>query len=188
MRNVSQPLIHIENSTLKSPNVTLFVRTVMHSVRGDGNQKVSLRFLDCERDGCEEHFSEPKTRRVSWVKKIMANKMRDARTVAELVSQGWKVFRIWEHDLADTVALKGFALRVARAADTPDTCEKYTRDRRAPTPGLELMPCIPCGHITGHRTKDLTGFNVYKEAECEECFTFTRRIKGIALRGGHNGK
>jgi DNA mismatch endonuclease (patch repair protein) len=142
-------------------------------------------FLDgCFWHGCADHFSPPKTRRASWIKKIKANQTRDARTVAALLCDGWKVFRVWEHDLADPATIRGIALRVARAADTPDTVERYTRERKNPTPGLDVMACVPCGRMTGHYTKDLTGRNVYKEARCEECDTTTRRINGVALRGG----
>lgn len=151
-------------------------------------EKVAV-FLDgCFWHGCEEHFSEPKTNRPQWVKKIRTNKERDARTVSALLQEGWKVFRIWEHDLKDPGDLKGFALRVARAADTADTCEAYTLPAKTPSPNLDLMACIPCGRMTGHRTQDLTGFGVYKEAECEVCLTVTTRIRGIALqRGGDHG-
>lgn len=144
-------------------------------------------FLDgCFWHGCDEHYKAPKTRRKQWIKKISANRARDARTVAEFVADGWKVFRIWEHDLENPGELRNLALRVARAADTPDTCESFTLPRRAPTPGLDIMACVPCGRMTGHRTIDITGRGVYKDAECEVCLTETRRINGVALRGGND--
>lgn len=144
-------------------------------------------FLDgCFWHGCDDHYTPPTTRRAKWIAKINANKKRDARIVSELLSDGWKVFRIWEHELKDSDELRNVALRVARAADTPDTCESYTLPHRRPTPGLDIMACIPCGRMTGHRTSDLTGHGVYKAAECEVCFTATRRINGIALRGGND--
>lgn len=149
-------------------------------------EKVAI-FLDgCFWHGCSEHFNEPKTNRRQWVKKIKANKIRDAHNVAALAAEGWKVFRIWEHDIKDADELKNIALRVARAADTPDTCEAFTAPIKDPTPGLEVMACVPCARKTGHRTKDLTGFGVYKEATCENCLTVTTRIRGIALRKGED--
>jgi DNA mismatch endonuclease (patch repair protein) len=81
-------------------------------------------FLDgCFWHGCEDHFKAPKTNRAEWVRKIDANKRRDAKTLRELLRESWKVFRIWEHDIADEPTLKGIVLRVARAADTPDSLE-----------------------------------------------------------------
>jgi DNA mismatch endonuclease (patch repair protein) len=78
-------------------------------------------FLDgCFWHGCEKHFRAPKTNAQTWVKKIKANIARDARVLSELIRDQWKVFRIWEHDIADEPTLKGIVLRVARAADTPD--------------------------------------------------------------------
>lgn len=78
-------------------------------------------FLDgCFWHGCSEHFRPPKTNTRRWMKKIFDNRRRDAANLEKLVADGWKVFRVWEHDIADTDTLKGIALRVARAADTPD--------------------------------------------------------------------
>lgn len=123
MLNDLQPRILIKNSMPKSPNVSWFVRTVMRIERGNVKQSVLLRLLGCQNDGCEDHFSPPKTNRREWVRKIDANRERDARNVTLFTSEGWKVFRIWEHDIADEDTLKGIVLRVARAADTPDVLE-----------------------------------------------------------------
>lgn len=79
-------------------------------------------FLDgCFWHGCIDHYKTPKTNARQWTKKIRANMRRDVKIVEELAQKGWKVFRIWEHDIQDEDELKGIALRVARAADTPDT-------------------------------------------------------------------
>lgn len=81
-------------------------------------------FLDgCFWHGCDDHYKPPKTRADYWARKVKANKERDARTLRALVADGWKVFRVWEHDLEDPDTLRGIALRVARAADTPDALQ-----------------------------------------------------------------
>lgn len=146
-------------------------------------------FLDgCFWHGCDDHFKAPRTRTRTWVKKIQANKTRDARNVAALLAEGWKVFRIWEHDLADDENVKGLALRVARAADTKDIPELVLKAARAPIPGLEQFLCIPCAKVTGHFVKDLSGFGIYKETTCEGCGTVTRRVNGRTLeRRNQNG-
>jgi len=56
-------------------------------------------------DGCFWHCCPrcghiPKTRSAFWKAKLVGNKARDIRTNAYLRSQGVKVIRFWEHDLA----------------------------------------------------------------------------------------
>lgn len=58
-------------------------------------------FVDgCFWHGCPRHATFPATRRVFWLKKFATNKARDRRVNRELRQLGWRVIRIWEHDLA----------------------------------------------------------------------------------------
>jgi len=55
-------------------------------------------------DGCFWHkcprcFRFPKTNRKFWKEKIEKNAERDRKTNKELRKEGWKVIRIWEHDI-----------------------------------------------------------------------------------------
>jgi DNA mismatch endonuclease, patch repair protein len=55
-------------------------------------------------DGCFWHGHPvlcrlPATNRTYWIKQIEANKMRDSTVNHRLRESGWKVFRIWEHEL-----------------------------------------------------------------------------------------
>ena len=57
-------------------------------------------FLDsCFWHGCRRHGTLPGTRRKFWVAKIERNKKRDKAVVRHYKKIGWKIFRIWEHDL-----------------------------------------------------------------------------------------
>jgi DNA mismatch endonuclease, patch repair protein len=65
-------------------------------------------FVDgCFWHGCNEHRSMPVRNSEFWCAKIEATRKRDARTDAWLVSEGWRVVRLWEHvplaDAADVV-------------------------------------------------------------------------------------
>lgn len=83
------------------------------------DEKVAV-FLDgCFWHGCEDHYKPSRTNWRMWREKIRRNKERGQESLLKFVSQGWKVFRVWEHDIADAETLKGIILRVARAADTP---------------------------------------------------------------------
>ena len=57
-------------------------------------------FVDgCFWHGCGLHFGTPKTTSAWWVEKIAANMERDARQAELLRECGWRVVRIWEHEL-----------------------------------------------------------------------------------------
>lgn len=58
-------------------------------------------FVDgCFWHGCPKHSNMPANNRAFWEKKMAANKARDRRVNRTLRKQGWRVVRIWEHDLA----------------------------------------------------------------------------------------
>jgi DNA mismatch endonuclease, patch repair protein len=55
-------------------------------------------------DGCFWHkcpldYQEPETRRDFWAKKINGNVDRDKKVDKILTDSGWKVLRIWEHEV-----------------------------------------------------------------------------------------
>ena len=58
-------------------------------------------FVDgCFWHGCPKHGTQPKSNAAFWRKKIAGNKSRDRRVNDALRKLGWKVTRIWEHELA----------------------------------------------------------------------------------------
>lgn len=57
-------------------------------------------FVDgCFWHGCPKHATWPRTRAAFWLAKITGNKSRDKRVSRHLRNRGWKVIRIWEHEL-----------------------------------------------------------------------------------------
>jgi len=46
---------------------------------------------------------KPKLKNKFWVNKITRNMERDKEVNAELEKEGWKVIRIWEHELRDNM-------------------------------------------------------------------------------------
>jgi len=57
-------------------------------------------FVDgCFWHGCPKHATKPKTNAAFWAAKLAGNKARDRRVNRELRARGWKVVRIWEHEL-----------------------------------------------------------------------------------------
>lgn len=58
-------------------------------------------FVDgCFWHGCPKHSTIPETNRKFWRGKLNRNKKRDRLVNRTLRAAGWKVIRIWQHDLA----------------------------------------------------------------------------------------
>ena len=62
-------------------------------------QKVALFVDGCFWHGCPKHSNMPKNNRIFWRKKLEGNKVRDQFVKQELKRLGWKVVRVWEHEL-----------------------------------------------------------------------------------------
>ena len=65
-------------------------------------QKLKLAvFVDgCFWHGCPKHATKPKNNREFWRRKLSANKARDRIVTHALRRAGWRVLRVWEHELA----------------------------------------------------------------------------------------
>lgn len=71
-----------------------------------GNPDIAFRkrrvviFVDgCFWHGCPEHFKKPSSNVDFWENKIKRNTDRDIKTNKLLKQAGWRIIRIWEHDL-----------------------------------------------------------------------------------------
>ena len=63
-------------------------------------KRKTVIFLDsCFWHGCRKHGTLPATRRKFWLTKIERNRSRDKIVNHHYKKIGWKIFRIWEHDL-----------------------------------------------------------------------------------------
>lgn len=49
---------------------------------------------------CPQHGTIPKSNSVYWKRKLKRNHERDQQVNRELRKQGWKVLRIWHHELS----------------------------------------------------------------------------------------
>ena len=80
-------------------------------------------FIDgCFWHGCPEHGRIPATNRDFWERKIARNRERDVAAALALKSEGWKVIRVWEHDVRrDLIRAAGRVERAVRARRRPRT-------------------------------------------------------------------
>jgi len=72
-------------------------------------------FLDgCFWHGCPKHYKKPKTGKGYWIPKIEKNRRRDRKTTRTLETEGWRVVRIWEHDLGNSDEMTKQATRIGQ--------------------------------------------------------------------------
>lgn len=59
-------------------------------------------FVDgCFWHGCPKHLRRPKANDSYWRRKILRNQNRDRQVNRLLRRAGWRVLRVWEHELRD---------------------------------------------------------------------------------------
>ncbi|MBP7827577.1 MAG: very short patch repair endonuclease [Verrucomicrobia bacterium] len=107
-------------------------------------------FVDgCFWHGCPRHGRLPANNRAFWQKKLAANQARDRLVHRTLRRCGWRVVRIWEHDLAPRggVCLRRIqaALRAARA---PGPVRQAVERTARPRPSAPLSTHPSLGHKT----------------------------------------
>ena len=57
-------------------------------------------FIDsCFWHSCKKHGSMPQVRKKFWEAKLERNKQRDKEVSKSYKKKGWKIFRVWEHDI-----------------------------------------------------------------------------------------
>ena len=61
--------------------------------------RVALFVDGCFCHGCPRCYTRPKSNRSFWDAKLTGNRARDRLVGRELRRRGWRVLRIWEHDL-----------------------------------------------------------------------------------------
>ncbi|MEK6760903.1 MAG: very short patch repair endonuclease [Nanoarchaeota archaeon] len=65
----------------------------------NSKNKIAVFVDSCFWHKCPKHQTMPKTNRKFWKNKLNKNALRDLEVSKNYLSSGWKVRRIWEHDL-----------------------------------------------------------------------------------------
>lgn len=82
-------------------------------------------FVDgCFWHGCARHLRLPHSHKRYWRDKIANNKKRDLSVRRKLRQMGWRVLRLWEHELRDEARA---ASRVARAISESSKLKRIAR-------------------------------------------------------------
>ncbi|MBI3735176.1 very short patch repair endonuclease [Candidatus Sumerlaeota bacterium] len=62
--------------------------------------RVALFVDGCFWHSCPLHATKPKTNAAFWRRKLAANSARDRLVNRSLRARGWRILRVWEHELA----------------------------------------------------------------------------------------
>lgn len=80
-------------------------------------------FVDgCFWHACPKHSNMPANNRPFWKKKLTANKARDLAVNKALRQAGWRVIRVWEHEL--TKHPQSCVERIRKRLETRNGIEK----------------------------------------------------------------
>lgn len=79
------------------------------------SKKLAVFIDGCFWHGCPQHYVRPRTRDEFWSAKLAENVARDLRQVDELEALGWRVVRVWEHEVFTNI--DGVVDRVLAATD-----------------------------------------------------------------------
>ncbi len=61
----------------------------------------------CFWNACPTHATKPRDNAAFWREKLAANKARDRKVNRTLRAAGWRVLRIWEHELPERSVRSG---------------------------------------------------------------------------------
>jgi len=74
------------------------------------DSKTAVFIHGCFWHGCPRHFRMPKSNKEYWSQKIKSNIRRDKKAEKLLKVQGYRIVKIWEHDLKRINKLLPFSL------------------------------------------------------------------------------
>ena len=88
-------------------------------------------FVDgCFWHGCPRHGTLPRTNARFWREKIARNRERDREVNRELRHRGWRVVRIWEHELRSVGGAVRFRVEKLGLKGNPGGRKRGNADRR----------------------------------------------------------
>jgi DNA mismatch endonuclease (patch repair protein) len=95
-------------------------------------EKVAVFVDGCFWHGCTKHGRSPTSNRAYWLPKLLRTKRRDSRNTKNLRILGWKVIRLWEHDLVSEDRIVRGLLRALRRDAFSARVRRGSPSRRHP--------------------------------------------------------
>ena len=65
--------------------------------------RIAIYLDGCFFHGCPEHYVRPRSRTDFWSAKLRDNVERDRRQTLALEAAGWRVYRVWEHQVFEAI-------------------------------------------------------------------------------------
>lgn len=91
-------------------------------------ERLSVFIDGCFWHGCPEHYTRPRSRTEYWQGRLAANVARDIRQTRALRALGWRVVRLWEHQVFDDPLAA--VLEILRLRDVEAPCgERWVAGR-----------------------------------------------------------
>ena len=98
-------------------------------------------FVDgCFWHGCPDHYVRPRSSTADfWASKLAQNVARDGRQLKHLQAEGWRVVRVWEHEVEKNLVGTAQFIREAALRPIPVSEERWVVTAAAPgkDPGRE---------------------------------------------------
>lgn len=85
-------------------------------------ERVAVFVDGCFWHGCPDHYVRPRSRCDFWAQKLRTNFERDYRQSQLLERDGWRVYRVWEHEIFESlpsVVLKIHRMLAERSSAAP---------------------------------------------------------------------
>ncbi len=103
--------------------------------------KIAIYIDGCFFHGCPEHYVRPRSRTEFWSAKLTENVQRDRRQTLTLEANGWRVCRLWEHEVfesLDTVVRRIRRLTTAKVVKPVPSWRVVKAEPVADTDRLEV--------------------------------------------------
>jgi DNA mismatch endonuclease (patch repair protein) len=89
------------------------------------SRRVAIFVDGCFWHGCPIHYVRPRSRTDHWAGKLRENVERDRQQTLGLEALGWKVVRIWEHDVDEALAVVVGRVQRAAAGLAEEACPDW---------------------------------------------------------------
>jgi DNA mismatch endonuclease, patch repair protein len=99
------------------------------------NCRVAVFVDGCFWHGCRRHYTAPARNSDFWRQKLFRNVERDRRVDRELRRMGWRIARLWEHDISENVEA---AVERVRRFVSPGAARPWRRS----------TPCTRLGNVS----------------------------------------
>jgi DNA mismatch endonuclease, patch repair protein len=132
-------------------------------------------FVDgCFWHGCPEHYVRPRSRNDFWDAKLRENVHRDRRQTLKLEEQGWRVLRIWEHEVRE---------QPERTLKRILECALRPRLRKAPAWRVVKVEALDAiGSLERRYLEDLRFAGRLREQICVRVTRKLGRVRRVASR------